>query len=316
MKIVLIETFPLCHSLYEYLLQKEYLKGVCSQASTNSSFWMESAKEHRINTFIIKKENISTSFKDWLRGMSPDLVIVCGFSLKIPEALLKIPANGFLNIHFGKLPENKGPDPVFWSIKAREKESAVTIHQMDKNWDNGRTLLMHPVPLVFGETWGMVNSKMSVMLPSLIDKAITLIENNDSFKFEQVTHTSNYKKRPSANDTSINWETQTADEIESLVNACNPRYGGATTYYEGAPVQILEVSPVDSQVPILGRMPGEIIHATPHEGVFVCCKLGQMIKVNVMSTDAGILTAAKYVHLGVRSGHRFTTELKEEVHVK
>lgn len=315
MKIVLIGTFPLCHSLYEYLLQKEYLKGVCSQTLATSSLWMKSAKRNSISTFIITKENISTSFKDWLKNISPDLVIVCGFSLKIPEALLKMPVHGFINIHFGKLPENKGPDPVFWSIKAREKESAVTIHKLNKEWDSGRTLLIHPVPLVLGETWGMVNSKMSFMLPSLMEKTISLTK-NDSFTSEPGSQTSNYNKRPSADNISINWETHTADEIESLVNACNPRYGGATTYYKGAPVQILEVSPVDSQVPLLGRIPGEIIHATPHEGVFVCCKLGQMIKVNIISTDAGILTAAKYVHLGMRSGHRFTTEVKEEVHVK
>ncbi len=316
MKIVLIGTFPLCHSLYEYLLQKKYLRGICVSKSVSSSFWLESAKQHQINTFTVTKENLSTSFKEWLINTSPDLVIVCGFSLKIPEGLLKIPINGFINIHFGKLPENKGPDPVFWSIKARENESAVTIYQMDKNWDSGRTLLMHPVPLILGETWGMVNSKMSFMLPSLIEKTISLIETEDSFKYEQISQTSIYNKRPSFDDLSINWETQTADEIESLVNACNPKYGGATTYYKGAPVQILEVSPVDSQVPLLGRIPGEIIHATPQEGVFVCCKLGQMLKINIITTDAGILTAAKYAHLGIHSGHRFTTEIKEQVHVK
>lgn len=316
MKIVLIGTFPLCHSLYEYLLQNEHLKGVCSQTLATSSLWIESAKRNRISTFTVTKENISTSFKDWLIKTSPDLVILCGFSLKIPEGLLKIPANGFLNIHFGKLPENKGPDPVFWSIKGGEKESAVTIHQLDKDWDSGRTVLMHSVPLVLGETWGMVNSKMSFMLPPLIEKTISLIESDDSFNCEQITQTSNYNKRPSFDDLSINWEVQTADEIESLVNACNPKYGGATTYYKGAPVQILEVSPVDSQIPLIGRIPGEIIHATPHEGVFVCCKLGQMLKINIISTDAGILTATKYAHLGIHPGHRFTTEIKEQVHVK
>ncbi|MBQ4818777.1 formyltransferase family protein [Aquimarina sp. MMG016] len=310
MKIILIGSFPVCISLYENLLQYKYLQAVCFEASTINNNFRSTIQKKGLETFTINKENISDQFKDWLQDQSPDLVLVCGFSLKIPKEVLNIPTYGFLNIHFGKLPENRGPDPLFWSIKNGEQQTAITIHQMDENWDTGKILIEQPVSIIPGETLGMLNSKLSYILKDLGQKALELIQNPTNLKPQPTEKLTSYNKRPTLSDTTIDWETHTADEIENLINACNPKYGGATTYYQGSPIKIVEVSPVDSQTPLFGRTPGEIIHAHPQEGLFVCCKYGQLIRINIISTDAGILTGIKYVNLGIRQGHRFTTSIK------
>ncbi len=312
MKVILIGSFPASHSVYNHLSKNKHLKAVCFQESkiqnTKENFWINAIQKEGFESFLIHSENIGKQFKTWLEKKSPDLVLVCGFSLKIPETLLSIPTYGVLNIHFGKLPENRGPNPLFWSIKQGEKQTAITIHQMDKNWDTGKTLIEHPVPIIPGETFGMVNSKMSYMLEALTKKAIILVTDPSNLK-SQPTEGTVYNHRPNDIETSIQWESQTADEIEQLINACNPKYGGATTFYQGAPIKILEVSPVDSQS-LLGKTPGEIVHAHPQEGLYVYCKYGKLLKVNIISSDAGILSGTKYVHLGVRQGHCFTSTLK------
>lgn len=312
MKIILIGSFPVNLSLYNYLFQNKYLKAVCFQDSVEQTFWIESIKNEGLDTFIINKNNISDSFKTWLQKQKPDLVLVCGFSLKIPKELLAIPTYGFLNIHFGKLPENRGPDPLFWSLKNGDKETTITIHEVDEGWDTGKILLEKSTPIIPGETYGMVNSKMSYLLKDIAKKIIELSQDKNSFKI-QAKEFYKYNKRPISKETSINWESQSVEEIESLVNACNPKYGGASTYYQGALIKIVEVSLVDSQTPLLGRIPGEIVHAHPEEGLYVNCKFGQLIKVNIISSDAGILTGNKYVHLGIRQGQRFLSSLKKEL---
>ncbi|MHA7055905.1 methionyl-tRNA formyltransferase [Aquimarina sp. M1] len=314
MKIILIGSFPVCISVYHYLSKANYLDGVCFQESEvpnpKNNFWHTAVQKEGLNTYIINKRNIHTNFKSWLEEMAPDVVLVCGFSIKIPKHVLSIPTYGFLNIHFGKLPENRGPDPLFWSIKHGKKQTAITIHEMDEEWDTGKILLEQPVPLIPGETLGMANSKMSYMLTDLTKKAMELVTKAQNFK-SQPTKKATYYRKPKDQDTTINWETQTADEIEQLINACNPKYSGATTYYQGSPLKIVEVSPVDSQ-PLLGKTAGEIIHAHPQEGLYVYCKHGQLLKINTISSDAGILSGTKYVHLGVRQGHCFTTCLQNK----
>ncbi|MFD2563997.1 methionyl-tRNA formyltransferase [Aquimarina rubra] len=263
-----------------------------------------------MDTYLINKQNIQAGFKTWLENKTPDLVLVCGFSIKIPKEVLTIPTYGFLNVHFGKLPENRGPDPLFWSIKQGQKQTAITIHQMDTDWDTGKILIEQPIPLIPGETLGMANSKMSYMLGELIKKALELIVEPKNLS-PQSDKGIAYYARPTEEDTTIYWETQTADEIEQLINACNPKYGGATTYYQGSPIRIVEVSPVDSQ-PLLGKTAGEIVHAHPQEGLYVYCKYGKILRINAISSDAGILSGTKYVHLGVRQGHCFTTSLRNK----
>ncbi|WP_378181533.1 methionyl-tRNA formyltransferase [Aquimarina sp. SS2-1] len=314
MKIVLIGSFPVCLSVYKYLSKDNYLDAVGFQESEvphpKKNFWYTAIQKEGLDMYLINKQNIQEGFKTWLENKTPDLVLVCGFSIKIPKEVLTIPTYGFLNVHFGKLPENRGPDPLFWSIKQGQKQTAITIHQMDTDWDTGKILIEQPVPLIPGETLGMANSKMSYMLGELTQKVLELIVEPKNLK-PQSDKGIAYYTRPIEKDTTIYWETQTADEIEQLVNACNPKYGGATTYYQGSPIRIIEVSPVDSQ-PLLGKTTGEIIHAHPQEGLYVYCKYGKILKINAISSDAGILSGTKYVHLGVRQGHCFTTSLQRK----
>lgn len=308
MRIILLGNFPTCLPLLQTLRDKNHLLGICSERHQGQS---ESIlKQNNIfqesPTFLLTAENITTQFEDWLRGLKPDLVLVCRLSLKVPEKLLSIPHFGFLNIHFGELPQNRGADPLFWSIKNGEKSTAITIHQMDKNWDSGAILLTNKTPIIPGETWGMLNSKMGYLLPDLAQKVLNKLNSGSVFK-NQTKENILYNHRPSEKDRSIHWESQTADEIEQLVNACNPKYGGATTYYQGAPIKIWEVAPVDGQLPVLGKTAGEIIHAHPQEGIYVCCKYGKIIRINTIGSDAGILSGGKYALLGMRIGQLFTT---------
>ncbi|WP_027393367.1 methionyl-tRNA formyltransferase [Aquimarina latercula] len=319
MKTILIGAFPICLSIYKYLSENEMLSAICFEelvGQNSNNFWSNSIQNEGYETYRINKQNIHTDFREWLKNKNPDLVLVCGFSIKVPEDILAIPTYGFLNVHFGKLPENKGPDPLFWSIKQGKKQTAITIHQMNKDWDTGKILLEQPVPIIPGETLGMANSKMSYMLGELTKKALELIVDAKNLRLQSNEGIA-YYNRPTEKDTTISWETQTADEIENLVNACNPKYGGVTTYYQGSPIKIIEVSPVDSQ-PIFGKTAGEIVHAHPQEGLYVYCKYGKILRINIISSDAGVLSGAKYVHLGIKQGHYFQSnfEQKKELIIK
>lgn len=314
MKITLIGSFPSCFMLYKYLSKYNYLDAVCVQKHNTSisdqDFWIQSAQNEGFETYTIDSSSIKNTFKSWLQDRSPDLVIVYGFSLKIPEEVLSIPKYGFLNIHFGKLPENRGPDPLFWSIKKGEKQTAITIHQMDEDWDTGKILLEESIPITQGETAGMVNSKMNFTLVRLIEKALPLVQNPENYKTQSTEK--KYNRRPSDIETTINWEEQTADEIENLINACNPKYGGATTYYQGSPIKIIEVSPADCPDTLIDKSPGEIVHIHPQEGLFVYCKDKKLLRANIIHSDAGVLTGQKYFYLGVQQNQHFTTSLKTE----
>ncbi|RZS98941.1 methionyl-tRNA formyltransferase [Aquimarina brevivitae] len=305
MKIILIGSDPSSLLVFNHLSEKGYLVGVCTESEEFKNNYFSTIET--VDSFALNRSNIQSDFPNWLQTKNPDLILVCGLGLKLTKDILSIPKLGCFNIHFGKLPENRGPDPLFWSIKNGDPETAISIHQMDAGWDTGKIVISQTIPIILGETAGMLNSKMSYQLPDLMDKMLSKVKNELTSVEQSTKGKIQYNKRPIEQDITIDWENQNADDIERLINACNPKYGGATTYYQGAKIKILEVSPVENQTPLFGRTPGEIVHAHPQEGLFICCRYGQLLRLNVISTDAGILSGTKYVNLGLKPGQLFTT---------
>lgn len=99
-------------------------------------------------------------------------------------------------------------------------------------------------------------------------------------------------------------ETQSAREIESLVNATNPDYGGAITLFRGQPLRILEVNAVGVNNPS-EFAPGSIVHSDANYGVLVACKNIEFLRINIVQTSEGILSGFKLAGLGIAAGERF-----------
>jgi len=72
-----------------------------------------------------------------LRTLQPTVVCVACFPWRIPESLLPIPNEGFINLHPSRLPHFRGPVPLFWQLRAGLTQSAITLHQMTKHFDRG-----------------------------------------------------------------------------------------------------------------------------------------------------------------------------------
>ncbi len=305
---VLIGSLPLCSMLIKDLNVATNMLGLFV---SNSDYKGLIDEEIKCPVFSPSAEVMKEQLPLFLMSHDIELVIVCGLSYRIPESTLKIPKYGFLNVHPGKLPQNRGADPVFWTIKNADKETAITVHQMDEQFDTGSVLYERKIPVVLGETYGILASKLILNMQGLVNEILQKMNNKASFQVQSSENMA-YNPKPSEGYLLIDWKNQTSDEIEFLVNACNPRYGGATTYYQGAEIKILEVSQVSGQQPLFGRTAGEIVHAHPLEGLYVVCKYGQLLRVKTISTDAGVLSGEKYVNLGMQVGHKFTTASKQQ----
>ncbi|MEP5341636.1 MAG: formyltransferase family protein [Algibacter sp.] len=288
----------------------EVLTNLEGVALDRASYNKVSHLDTNYDKHVVSKDFINKKLYDVLLDNEIDIVFICGLAYKIPAYLLKIPNTTFLNIHFGKLPENRGADPVFWTLKNGDMETAISVHKIDENWDTGKLLFKKNLSVILGETYGMLYSKLVLQTQGFVKEILDKVGKYSQYA-EQSIENVNYNPKPVGEKLFIDWENQTADDIEFLVNACNPRYSGAGTYYEGGEVRILEVAQVSGQEPMLGRISGEIIHAHPYEGLFVVCKDGKLLKINVLNSDAGLLSGVKYVNLGMCLGQRFTTHISK-----
>jgi phosphoribosylglycinamide formyltransferase-1 len=79
---------------------------------------------------------------DILKNMEPDLIILAGFLLKVPEKLVQNFPNKIVNIHPALLPKYGGKGMygmnVHNAVKTNnEQETGITIHYVNENYDEG-----------------------------------------------------------------------------------------------------------------------------------------------------------------------------------
>ena len=107
------------------------------------------AENLNIPAIVLKKEELTTSpqpLLDLLKEHNIDYIILAGYLLKIPSALIDEYPQRIINIHPALLPAYGGKG-MYGShvheavIAAREKESGITIHLVDKDYDSGKILL-------------------------------------------------------------------------------------------------------------------------------------------------------------------------------
>jgi len=97
------------------------------------------------STFTYKEFQDPDSILPILERYHIDFILLAGFLLKVPEYLLAKYPERILNIHPALLPKYGGKgmygEHVHQAvISAKEKQSGITIHVIDQNYDCGKTI--------------------------------------------------------------------------------------------------------------------------------------------------------------------------------
>lgn len=113
-----------------------------------------------------------------LNNLKPDLVVLAGFLWKIPEALIRAFPHKIINLHPALLPKYGGKGMyghhVHEAVKAAgERESGITIHLVNENYDEGTVLLQAYCPVHPSDSpediAGRIHHLEHFHLPRLID---------------------------------------------------------------------------------------------------------------------------------------------------
>jgi methionyl-tRNA formyltransferase len=81
-----------------------------------------------------------------------DACFVAAYGKILPEWLLAIPKLGCINVHASLLPRYRGAAPINWAIANGERETGVTIMQMNAGMDTGAMLAKRAVAIGEEET--------------------------------------------------------------------------------------------------------------------------------------------------------------------
>jgi len=101
------------------------------------------AEKFKIPVYIFSKEELlQREFLQKIFDLNPDLIILSGFLLKIPEQLVQSFPNKIVNIHPSLLPKYGGKGMYGMKVhkavyENNESETGITIHYVNEHYDEG-----------------------------------------------------------------------------------------------------------------------------------------------------------------------------------
>ncbi len=193
---------------------------------------------------VYQPENFkSAESVEQLAALNADIMIVVAYGLLLPQVVLDTPRLGCLNVHGSLLPRWRGAAPFQRAIWAGDKETGVTIMQMDIGLDTGDMLRKVTCDIAADETSSSLYEKVAEQAPQvLVDTLKDLVAGNLTAEKQDETQ-ANYAKKLSKQEALIDWN-QDAAFIERCVRAFNP---WPMSYFElqGKPVKVHQASIVN-----------------------------------------------------------------------
>lgn len=159
---------------------------------------------------VLKPEG-RDNLKDLIKTLNPEIVITIAYGQIIPEDFLNLPKYGWINVHFSSLPRWRGAAPVQWAILSADKETGVTIFQLDKGMDTGPVYLSESVSIERDETTEMLLTRLSNIGADLAIQSLSKIQTGIK-PVAQSNSGVTLAPKITKNDGKINWHENT-DEI-------------------------------------------------------------------------------------------------------
>lgn len=207
-----------------------------------------------------------------LEKYQADLFVVAAFGQLLSEEILNMPEYGCINIHASLLPAYRGAAPIQWAVLNGEKESGVTIMQMDKGLDTGDMLLKRSVELSPTETGDSLHDKLMHLGAELIVEALSKLEKGELVPEKQKDELSSYAKKLTKAMGQIDW-SKDAVSLERWIRGLNS-WPSAYTFFGGKTLKIWEAR-VAEENGAQKAEPGQVVSVS-REGFTVACGQGAL----------------------------------------
>jgi len=232
-----------------------------------------------------------------LQAAAPDVLVVAAYGLLLPPEVLTLPRLGCINIHASLLPRWRGAAPIHRAIQAGDRQSGITIMQMDEGLDTGPILLARSTPILPEDTAGSLHDRLAALGADLVVEALRrLPEGLPATPQPQQGVT--YAAKISKAEAALDWRRPAA-ELARAVRAFNP-FPGAQGRLGGTTLKIWQAQPAD-----LSGEPGKVLASSP-EGIVVACGEGALRLTELQRPGARRMTAREFLAgFPVSAGDRF-----------
>jgi methionyl-tRNA formyltransferase len=224
-----------------------------------------------------------------------DLVLTIGYGVLLPENILSLPKNGFLNLHFSLLPAYRGAAPAQRALHNGETVTGVTVFQLDKGMDTGPIFAQESISIDTSWRSFELLEQLANLGPDVVKRSFELIENGKG-PSQQVGIPSSAPKISKA-EAKIDF-TQDSAAIADAIRAFTYE-PGAWTLWRGQPFKICSTQ-ISHE--LLGA-PGEI--SVVDKSIFVSTGTGALEILRVIPAGKKEMDATEWARGARLTGGEF-----------
>ena len=253
------------HEVVAVVTQPDKAKGRSGQMQFSSV--KECAVKHNIPVLQPAKIKTPEAIEE-LKKYEADVCVVAAFGQILSRQILEMTQFGCINIHASLLPKYRGSAPINQCIIDGEKETGITIMQMDAGVDTGDILAQKKVTIEDKETAETLFAKLAKVGAGLIVDILPQIERGEIIPAKQDDSLASYVKMMDKSMGKIDW-TRDAVYIERLVRGLNS-WPSAYTSFQGKSVKIWSSDIVVDKTANIKAQPGTIV-AVARDSFDVAC---------------------------------------------
>jgi methionyl-tRNA formyltransferase len=198
------------------------------------------AREHGVPVLQPEKVRDGRLAAD-LAALRPDVLCVAAYGRILGKDLLDLAPHGAVNVHGSLLPRYRGAAPIQWAIAHGERETGVTIMQMDEGLDTGDILLQRTLELGPEDAADALAPRLAALGGDALVLALALAAKGALVPVRQDPSQATLAPILTKDDGRVDW-SRTAGEISARLRGFSP-WPGAWTTLDGKVVKLLAAAP-------------------------------------------------------------------------
>lgn len=252
---------------------------------------------------IKTNEDVRSIFEN----LSPDACVVAAYGKILPAWLLAIPRLGCINVHASLLPKYRGAAPINWAIANAERETGVTIMQMDAGMDTGPMLASRAIEIGKEETAPEISARLAQLGAELLSETLPRVDRGEVEPVPQDEREATYAPMLKRKDGLIDW-SMSAGEIANRVRAFQP-WPGTYSNFRGGRLIVWRAREAPDAACSSDAKAGKIL-SIADSGIMIACASSSALRIEEVQVEGKRRVPAREFANGARlkAGDRINLE--------
>jgi methionyl-tRNA formyltransferase len=228
--------------------------------------------------------------RDALAATGAELAVVVAYGKILPPPVLAALPRGCINVHGSLLPKYRGAAPVQWAVIRGERETGVSIMQLDEGMDTGPVFLERRVAIDPEETAGELLERLAPIGAAALLEAIAAITSGTARAVAQDHAIASHAPMLAKTDGAIDF-ARPSGEVAARIRGVDP-WPGAHARLRGQPVKLFRARAAPAGTAGTA-VPGTVLAIDP-AGVHVAALDGAVVIRDLQAAGRKRLAAAQF----------------------